>query len=185
MVFGGRQTMLSTNFGQAGDPLFASPPRCYLHQQGSFITDFFVKNNPSLKPVDDFNFFPFPEIDPRYAGAVEVAGDLFGMFRDTPQARALIKYLTTPEAQAIWVQRGGALSPNKRVSLDAYPDPLSRQQAQTLTSAQIVRFDASDLMPEAMNSAFSRAVLEFVQTPANLDTILGTLDRAREGAYRR
>jgi alpha-glucoside transport system substrate-binding protein len=185
MVFGGRPAMLSTNFGQAGDPLFLSPPRCYLHHQGSFITDFFVKNNPSLKPIDDFNFFPFPEIDPRYAGAVEVGGDLFGMFRDTPQARALIAYLTRPEAQAIWVRRGGALSPNRRVPLEAYPDAIGRQQAQTLTSAQIVRFDASDLMPEALNSAFSRAVLEFVQTPANLDTILAGLDRAREAAQRR
>ena len=31
----------------------------------------------------DYNFFPFPDIDPQYAGAVEGAGDLFGMFHDT------------------------------------------------------------------------------------------------------
>ena len=185
MVFGGRQTMLSTNFGEAGNPLFLAPPRCYLHHQGSFITDFFVTANPNLKPVDDFNFFPFPDIDPQYAGAVEVGGDLFGMFRDTPQARALIKYLTTPEAQAIWVRRGGALSPNKRVALDTYPDPLARQQAQTLIGARIVRFDASDLMPEAMNNAFFKAILDFVQNPGNLDSILAGLDRTREDAYKR
>ena len=32
-------------------------------------------------------------------------GDLFGMFNDTPQARSLIQYLLTPEAQQIWVEQ--------------------------------------------------------------------------------
>ena len=184
MVFGGRQNVLATNFGDAGNALFGSPPRCYLHHQGSFITDFFVKANPNLKPVDDFTFFPFPDIDPRYSGAVEVAGDLFGMFRDTPQSRALIQYLTTPEAQAIWVKRGGSLSPNKRVTPDMYPDEISRQQAQTLGGAKTVRFDASDLMPEAMNNAFLKGILDFVQSPGNLDTVLSSLDKTQQETRR-
>ena len=79
------------NFGDGGNPLFHEPAQgCYLHHQGSFITDFFTQANPNLKPVEDYNFFPFPDIDPQYAGSLEVAGDLFGMFKDTPQARALI-----------------------------------------------------------------------------------------------
>jgi alpha-glucoside transport system substrate-binding protein len=143
-----------------------------------------VKANPNLKPVEDFDFFPFPDIDPRYSGTVEVAGDLFGMFRDTPQARALIQYLTTPEAQAIWVKRGGALSPNKRVTQDVYPDQISRQQAQTLTGAKTVRFDASDLMPEAMNNAFLKGILDFVQNPGNLDSVLSSLDKTQQETRR-
>lgn len=185
MVFGGRQAMLATAFGDAGTPMFSTPPRCYLHHQGSFITDFFIKANPSLKPVESFNFFPFPDIDPKYAGAQEVAGDLFGMFKDTPQARALIHYLTTPEAQAIWVKRGGAISPNTQVTVETYPDPIAKQTAQTLLSAKSVRFDASDLMPEAMNNAFGKAVLDYVQNPGNLDSILATLDRVQADAYTR
>src|SRR5205807_5640561 len=134
--------------------------------QASFITDFFVKGTPGIKPITDFNFFMFPDINPQYAGSAEVAGDLFGMFKDTPQARALIKYLTTPEAQSIWVKRGGALSPNKLVSLDTYPDQLARESAQIMTTAKSVRFDASDQMPDAMNTAFFKAVLDFVQNPS-------------------
>jgi len=184
MVFGGRQSMLATNFGESGNPMFTTPPRCYLHHQGSFITSFFTQANPALKPADDFNFFGFPDIDSRYAGSVEASGDLFGMFKDTPQARALINYLTTPEAQAIWVKRGGALSPNKQVALSDYPDPLARQSAELLLNAKSVRFDASDLMPEAMNSAFWRAILDFVNQPDNLDAILANLDRVQADAYR-
>lgn len=185
MVFGGRQAMLATNFGTSGNPLFTAPPGCYLHHQASFITDFFVQGKPGLKAGDDFTFFPFPDIDPRYAGSAEVGGDLFGMFKDTPQARALIKYLTTPEAQSIWVKRGGALSANKKVATSDYPDVIARQSAQVLTGAKTVRFDASDLMPEAMNNAFWKGVLDYVNDPTRLDPILADLDRVQADAYKR
>lgn len=184
MVYGGANTMLTANFGDVGTPLFTDPPGCYMAHQASFITDFFVQNNPDLKPVDDFDFFGFPPFNPDAPASTEIAGDLFGMFNDTPQARALINYLTTPEAQAIWVQRGGAISPNQAVPLSDYPDELSRKAAERLTSAEIAVFDASDMMPEAMNSAFYQAVLNYVQTPDNLDNILQNLDSVQTDAYK-
>jgi alpha-glucoside transport system substrate-binding protein len=185
MVYGGKASMLSTNFGTAGDPMFANPPKCYMYDQGNFISDFFVKDNPGLKPVDGYNFFPFPDIDSKYAGSTQVGGDLFGMFRDTPQSRALIKYLTTPEAQAIWVKRGGALSPNKQLPQSAYPDQIAGQEAQLLTSAKTARFSAGDLMPQAMTEAFYKAVLDYVQNPGSLDSILANLDKVQADAYKR
>jgi alpha-glucoside transport system substrate-binding protein len=183
MVYGGSNTMLTTNFGNVGDPLFTDPPGCYMAHQASFITDFFVQNTPDVKPVEDFDFFGFPPFDPNSPVSTEMAGDLFGMFNDTPQARALIKYLVTPEAQAIWVQRGGAVSPNKAVPLSEYPDQLSAKAAEQLTSAEIAVFDASDLMPEAMNNAFWQAVLNYVQNPQDLDNILQNLDSVQKDAY--
>lgn len=185
MVYGGPNTMLTTNFGNGGDPLFANPPGCYMHHQASFITDFFVKNTPNLKPTQDFDFFGFPSFGGSNGQSLEAAGDLFGMFKDTPAARALIKYLTTPEAQAIWVKRGGAISPNKQVPPGTYPDDLSRKSAQLLTSAETVRFDASDLMPEAMNNAFWKAILDYVQSPDQLDSILQNLDTVQKDAYKK
>lgn len=185
MVFGGASTMLTTNFGNAGDPLFSTPPGCYMHHQATFITDFFVQNNPNAKPGEDFDFFPFPPIGSSGSDLQEVAGDLFGMFNNTPQSRALMKYLVTPEAQAIWVQRGGAISPNKQVPASIYPDALSQKSAELLTSAQTVRFDASDLMPEAMNNAFLQGILDYVQAPNNLDSILANLEQVRSSAYRK
>jgi alpha-glucoside transport system substrate-binding protein len=184
MVYGGANTMLTTNFGNVGDPLFTDPPNCYLVHQASFITDFFVQNTPSVKPVQDFDFFGFPAFDASSPVSTEMAGDLFGMFNDTPQAEALIKYLVTPEAQAIWVGRGGAISPNKDVPLSIYPDELSSKAAQRLTSAEVAVFDASDLMPESMNSAFFKAILDYVQSPDKLDSILQNLDSAQKDAYK-
>jgi alpha-glucoside transport system substrate-binding protein len=183
MVYGGPQYVLSTNFGNAADPLFQNPPKAYLHHSATFITSFITKDNPNAKPVTDFNFFMFPDINAQYAGAVEGAGDLFGMFKKTDQSSALISYLTTPDAQQIWVKRGGALSPNRQVPSSAYPDDLSRLAAQQLVGAKIVRFDASDMMPDAMNLAFYKAVLDFVQNPSQLTSILQTLDKTQASSY--
>jgi len=183
MVLGGGQGMVATAFQTAGDPLFRDPPGCYMHHQASFITDFFVDNTPGLEPGTDFTFFGFPDIETEHAGGLEVAGDLFGMFNDTPQARELMKWLTTPDAQRIWVERGGALSPNNQVPDSAYPDDISRQIGGLLTGAKVARFDASDLMPAAMNAAFWSGVLDYAQDPSRLDSILAELDRVQAEAY--
>jgi alpha-glucoside transport system substrate-binding protein len=183
-VYGGPATELTLNFGNGGDQLFKTPPGCYLHHQASFITDFFAKNNPGVKPVTDFDFFGFPDINPQYAGSAEVAGDLFGMFKNTPQSAALIKYLTTPEAQAIWVKAGGSISPNNKVPLELYPGPLSKKAAQVLVSSKNTVFDASDLMPDAMNTAFWKAILDYVQNPSGLDGILSNLDQVQKDNYK-
>ncbi len=183
MDYGGANTVLTTTFGDAGNGLFSNPPRCYMMHQASFITDFFVKGTPGIQPGTDFNFFPFPGFGNANDNNLEVAGDLFGMFRDTPQSRALLKYLVSPEAQDIWVKRGGAISPNKQVPLDTYPDQLSKESAQLLTSAKTTVFDASDLMPDAMQSAYYKAILDFVQNPNNLNADLQNLDQVQKSSY--
>lgn len=180
-AYGGKDTVLTTNFGDGGNQLFKTPPGCLFHHQASFITDFFKKQGGAKD--GQFDFFPMPDINPAYAGALTGAGDLFGMFNDTEQAKALIKYLVTPEAQAIWVKRGGALSANSKVT--EYPDDTSKRSAELLTKATVFRFDASDLMPVAMNDAFWKAILDYVNTPANLDSILSGLDKVQAEAYKK
>jgi alpha-glucoside transport system substrate-binding protein len=183
-VYGGPDYMVSTKFGDVGTPMFQNPPKCYMLNQASFITDFFVKANPSLKPIEDFNFFPLPTINSQYAGASVGAGDAFTMLKDTPQARQLIKYLTTPEAQAIWVKRGGKLSPNKNVKPDDYPDPISKAVAQALLQVKVFDFDAGDLMPSDMRNKYWSSVLDFVRNPSKLDSILADLDKVQDSAYK-
>ena len=182
-AYGGRYGVLITNFKESAFPLFTNPPDCFLHHQATFIQDFIQQQYPALKPGEDFDFFAFPPIDPDVPKIAGIAGDLFGMFRDTPQTRALIRYLTTPSAQAIWVKRGGTLSPNRRVPPEDYPDPLGRRAAQILTSADMVRFNASDLMPEAVNAAFWKGTLDYVQSPTRLDAILQNLERVSLEVY--
>jgi hypothetical protein len=39
-------------------------------------------------------------------------------------------------------------------------------------------------MPEAMNAAFFKAALDFVNNPGNLDSILANLDKVQADAYK-
>jgi len=182
-VYGGKQFMLATNFGDVGTPMFQNPPKCFMLNQASFITTFFTSANPSLQPGTDFNFFPLPDVSSQFTGAHVVAGDSFSMFKDTPQARKLIQYLTTAQAQDIWVKRGGKLAVNKQVPLTDYPDVLSKESAQIIVNTQIAKYDATDNMPADMRSAAWKALLDFVSNQSKLDSILANLDKVQATAY--
>lgn len=176
---GGSGYVLNTNFGAAANPMFADPPGCLFHHQASFITSFFQDEGGAVE--GDYDFFPMPDINPAYAGATTGAGDLFGMFNDTPQARALMAYLVTAEAQSIWVGIGGALSGNKNVT--NYPDEVSARSAEILANATVFRFDGGDLMPAALQAAFFSAMVDFAQDQSRLDSILAGLDEVQATAY--
>jgi alpha-glucoside transport system substrate-binding protein len=177
--YGGPKTAVATNFGNAGDPLFSTPPGCEFLHQASFITTFsHFKTHTS---GTDYNFFPFPDINSQYSGAVEGAGDLFGMFHATPAAKSLMKYLVTAPAQDIWVKIGGALSANKNAA--DYPDDISKRSAQVLANAKIFVFDASDSMPTAMNDAFWKDAVALTNGSMTVDQALSDLDSVQKDAY--
>ena len=93
-----------------------------------------------------------------------------------------MKYLVTAPAQDIWVKIGGALSANKNAT--DYPDDISKRSAAILTNAKIFAFDASDLMPTAMNAAFwTRHRQPTSRTRASWTPILSNLDTVQRTAY--
>ena len=186
-VLGGTESEFATSYGKAGQPMFTNPPRCYLDHEGSFTTGFYQQDTLSgsgrsahPQPGADFNFISFPPLTSAGQGSEEVSADLAVMFHDTPAARKLIAYLTTPQAQLAWISRpGGALSVNRQVPLNAYPDPVARALARILTHAPSIHFDASNSMPQTMANAFNNAVLQYLDSPAQLNVILYGLDLVR------
>ena len=183
-VYGGPSFAVATNFGDVGTPMFQNPPKCYMLNQASFITTFFTSASPALQPVTDFNFFPLPDINSQYTGAHVVAGDTFSVLKDSSQARKLIQYLTTADAQAIWVKRGGKLAVNKQVPLDSYPDALSKESAQIIVNTQIAKYDATDNMPADMKAAAWADLVKFIQNQGQLDSLLAHLDSVQATAYK-
>jgi alpha-glucoside transport system substrate-binding protein len=177
--YGGSTFVNSTNFGSGANPMFTDPPGCLFHHQASFITDFFKEQGGAAD--GDFDFFPMPDMNEQYPGAFTGAGDLFGLFSDKAAAKDLLKYLVTAEAQQIWVDKGGALSGNTKVT--TYPDDVSKRSAEILGSAEIFRFDGGDLMPAAMKAAFFRAMVDFAEDPGSIDTVLAGLDEVQASAY--
>ncbi len=178
-LYGGTTGVLSIFFGDSPAPIFDDPPGCYMHRQASFITGFF----PEGVTEADYAFFPFPEIDSAYGVPALGAADLLVVFKDTPQSRAFIEYLATPEAQEIWAAKGGFLTPNKRVSLDVYPDATFKAMAEALSAAALFRFDGSDLMPAAVGAgSFWSGTLDYVGGES-LDTVLANIEASAADAY--
>jgi len=180
--YGGSTGTLTTNFGDAPASLFTSPPGAYMHRQASFITGFFPEG---LEAGKDYDFFPFPSIDPAYGIPVLGGADLIVIFNDTPEAQALMKYLATAQPQEVWAARGGGfISPSKAVSLDVYPDDLTRKMAEMVVNAEVFRFDASDLMPAAVGSgSFWTGTLDYVGGE-DLDTVLEEIEDSAVDAYK-
>jgi alpha-glucoside transport system substrate-binding protein len=170
---------LLTGFNVAGLGMFAEPPECHLDHQGSYIVHDYRRQAPNR-----FDFFPFPPFAAQ-AGAgttTEIAEDVVGMFQDTPEARALIRFLAGERARRVWREASGGLSftLNRGTDPASYPDDLSRRIARKLTEGTLCR-DASDLMPAAMTAAFHRAVLHYLDTPGDLPALLRELDTVRAG----
>ncbi|MEM6251626.1 MAG: ABC transporter substrate-binding protein [Cyanobacteria bacterium P01_D01_bin.156] len=159
-VVGGSVGAISTPFGDAPQGLLGDTPTCYLHRQANFISSFLPEG---VNLEEDVDIFLLPGIDPAHGTPVLVAGDLFGMFKNTPEAQALMEYLATPTPHEIWAELGGFLSPHKQVSLEVYPDSLSKKQAGFLTNAETIRFDGSDMMPGAVGTGtFWSGVVDYV-----------------------
>ncbi len=171
-VYGGRQQIVSTNFGDSVQPMFEDPPRCWLHKQGNFITSFFPED---AEPGVDFDFFYLPPIDEQFGKPVLFSGDLMTAFTDRPEVRAVIQYFSTFDSLKGWVQTGGALSPHNDQDISAFGSPVERQVAEILTQADSVRFDGSDLMPGAVGAGtFWKGMTDYVSGSADLDQALQT-----------
>lgn len=184
MVYGGKQYVSATNFGAAGNPLFATPAKAVFHHQASFITSFFADQNPGVKAGVDYDFFAFPAIESKYADAVEGGGNVCAVLNSTPQSKALIEYMASAEFQGYFAKNLGWLATNKTVPLSLYADDQIRRCAEILNKSN-VSFDASDMMKSEVNTAFWSGVVSYVNNPADLDKILATIEKVRVDAYKK
>ncbi len=153
-VFASSGTIAATAFQDNGQPLVDGD--CYMHRQASFYSAFIPEGTPfadgSEGAVDVF-YFPDINGDKPVLGA----GVLVAAFNERPEVHALAAYMSSAEfaekrqvAQAGLKGGGtalsGFLSANPNVDPSVF-QPLEQSFLEILSTAAIVRFDASDLMP--------------------------------------
>jgi alpha-glucoside transport system substrate-binding protein len=144
-VLGGSTGINAIAVVDAVTPMFAEGgPDCWLHKQAAWITEFFPEG---VQAGVDASFFFFPPIDEEYGRPVLGSGDQMVMFNDRPEVRALMEYFATADGARGWVEAGGFLSPNNSIPLDWYSEYPTDELAAILQSADVFRFDGSDIMP--------------------------------------
>lgn len=182
-INGAPQAILSTNFQDAAYQPFDNPPKAYMYYLGDFAAGFITSQFKGIQAGKGYSFFPFPTINPQYKGAVTGSADILSAFKDNDGTRQYMEFVSTAEAQTIWVKRGGASSANKAVDPSAYPDDVTRAAAQQLIGASTFKFGADDQMPGAMEDAFWKQTLTFIGAPSQLDSILKSLESTAQQTY--
>lgn len=182
-INGAPTSILAAGFQDASYLPYDTPPKAYMYYLGDFTVGFITAQFPSLQAGTDYNFFPFPTINPTYAGAVTGGADVLFAMVDNDGTRQYMQYLSSAEAQTIWIKQGGASSVNKMVNLADYPNDVQRNAAKQLTTATIFISSPDDQMPTAMESAFWKASLAYIQNPGQLDSILSGLESTAASVY--
>jgi alpha-glucoside transport system substrate-binding protein len=63
-----------------------------------------------------------------------------------------MKFITSDKFGGEWAQAGGWISPHRTFDASNYPNEISKQIAEQTTSASLLVFDGSDVMPKEVGS---------------------------------
>jgi ABC-type glycerol-3-phosphate transport system substrate-binding protein len=184
-IAGGPSGALQTDFPTSVTNVFTTPPKAAMVFEGDFVQGV-ILDSTKAQPETGFNQFAFPSISGSPASVVG-GGDTIIAFKDDPATQAFIKYLATPEAATIWAKIGGFSSPNLNVDPSVYPDTISRATASALASAEVFRFDMSDLTPPAFGGTVGqgewKVLQDFLKDPSNIQGTQQALQKAAVKAY--
>lgn len=158
-VFASGGTIAGTSFQDNGQPLVDG--QCYMHRQASFYSAFLPEGTPFADGSEGaVDVFYFPDIDG--SRPVLGAGTLAAAFNDGEATMAVLEFMGTAKyaelrqtAQYTLKGGGGALSGFLSAAIGQDPSvyqPLEQSFLEILGNSEIVRFDASDLMPAAVGA---------------------------------
>ncbi|MGV9770324.1 ABC transporter substrate-binding protein [Microbacterium sp. NPDC003461] len=165
--------------------VFGASPNAGTVFEGDFVAGNIAADGNSVVGENAL-FYDFPAINGSEPSVV-AGGDVAVAFSDDPAVDALMQFLASPEAAEVWVPNGGLTSPNQNVDASLYPDDISRDIAEALTSADTLRFDMSDLLPSAFGGTqgqgFWQEMIAFYQDPTDVQGTMERLEAAAASAY--
>ena len=175
-VKGGNRAAVEFSVQQSARHLAGSNPDCLLHRQASFMPDF-LERALNVSPNGDLWVFPFPGPADGDSSML-LGGTAIARFADRPEVRELALYLTTKDAAAARAPLGGFISALDSFDSDAYPAELNRTLSRWTRDADVIRFDASDLMPPEVGvDAFWKGMTSWL-SGARLSTTMAAIDAA-------
>ncbi|MBK3632950.1 ABC transporter substrate-binding protein [Streptomyces asoensis] len=190
LLAGGQKGALNTDFPGSVEKVFGPKPQAGMVYEGDFVAGV-AKDQFGRKIGEDANFFPFPPVGGGAAPVVS-GGDAAVVLKDGKNAKAgmaLLEYLATPQAAAVWAEAGGFLSPNKKLDPATYGDDVTRTTAESLIAAgDSVRFDMSDQAPAAFGGTKGagewKVLQDFLRDPSDPKATAAQLETAAAKAYK-
>jgi ABC-type glycerol-3-phosphate transport system substrate-binding protein len=188
-IAGGTSGALQYGFNDSVTNAFAQPPKAAMVFEADFVGGV-ITSSTKAKPATGFNTFTWPAITPgANASSVEIGGDLFVTFRDTPAIRAFVNFLATPTAAIAWAKQGGFGTGNKHVAASVYPDPITRATEAPIGQAKQVVFDMSDQQPPSFGATTGQGewglFQDFLKNPKDVAGIQKKLESAATAAYKK
>jgi ABC-type glycerol-3-phosphate transport system substrate-binding protein len=182
-IVGGTAGALQTDFPTSVTNVFSQEPKAAQVIEGDFVPGA-VEHG--LEPETDFNVYAFPAVGDSVPSVVG-GGDTVVMFKDSPAAQALIRWLTTADAATVWAERGGFATLNKDLDPSVYSDPVAQTTAGAISEAEVFRFDLSDLQPAAFGGTVGQGLFklfqDFLQNPDDVDGIAQQMEEAAAAAF--
>ncbi len=173
-------------FPESVTEVFGANPKAGTVYEGDFVAGNITADGNSTVG-DNALFYSFPSVNGA-APAVVGGGDVAVAFTDDAATQALMAYLASPASAEVWVPNGGMTSPNKNVNTALYPDAISKQIAEALTSAKTFRFDMSDQTPTAFGGTTGQGewqiMIQFLQNPSDVAGTQAALEAAAVAAYK-
>ncbi|MDI3389407.1 extracellular solute-binding protein [Streptomyces sp. B-S-A8] len=187
LLAGGTRGALGTEFPESVKQTFVGgdQPKAGMVFEGDMVSLAIAETD--AKIGTDAKVFPFPAVDGESPAVV--GGDAAVALKDTKGAQALLTYLASPDAAAIWAKAGGFVSPNKNLDFAAYPNDVQRDIAKALIAAgDDIRFDMSDQAPQAFGGTPGKGewkvLQDFLKNPKDVEGAQAALEAAAAKAYK-
>jgi alpha-glucoside transport system substrate-binding protein len=186
---GGSSGALQYGFNDSVTNAFSTPPKAAVVFEGDFVSGVILSST-KAKAATGFNVAPFPVITPGPDGsAVEIAGDLFVTFHDTPAIEAFVKFLATAPAANAWAQAGGFATGNHNVKPSVFPNAIDSANQAAVGTAKSVVFDMSDEQPASFGATTGQGewgiFQDFLKTPSDASGIASKLEAAATASYKK
>ncbi len=175
-VQGGPKGAVQVTFTQSIADVFGEKAKTAMLFEGDFVASEINELNQDMVG-HGANFFHWPAIngsDP----AIVTAGDQAIAFKDTAEANALMAFLASPDAAKIMAEKGGFISANRSLDQSAYPDDTTRALAAAVVDTELLRFDLSDLTPQAFGGGSNAHLWVLLQN--FLSENISAVDMARQ-----
>jgi alpha-glucoside transport system substrate-binding protein len=172
---GDLKSVATRKFEDAGNPGIVKGT-CGMLQQASFYASFFDKGT-TFGPTGDVDAFYLPATNAKFGNPVEGAGEFPVAFSTKKEVGAVQAYLASPVFGTARAAAGGWTSANTGIPIDTYKDPVLKAVATQLQNKSgAIVFDASDLMPTAVNGAFWKEITKFYAEGKSMKDVAAAID---------